>query len=102
MAYHASAAHDLPAAFAAAVRAGVAAEQVSALAAAAAHFETALDLWDRVADPASAAGMDLAELPKAPCYTSPLPPLSAHAVRPLPYQESSRAFDLHRLACELP
>jgi tetratricopeptide (TPR) repeat protein len=62
LAYHASAAHDLPAAFAAAVLAGVAAERVSALAAAAAHFETALDLWDRVPDPASAAGMDLAEL----------------------------------------
>jgi DNA-binding CsgD family transcriptional regulator len=62
LAYHASAAHDLPAAFAAAVRAGVAAERVSALAAAAAHFETALDLWDRVPDPASAAGMDLAGL----------------------------------------
>jgi DNA-binding CsgD family transcriptional regulator len=62
LAYHASAAHDLPAAFAAAVRAGVAAERVSALAAAAAHFETALDLWDRVPDPASAAEMDLADL----------------------------------------
>jgi DNA-binding CsgD family transcriptional regulator len=62
LAYHASAAHDLPAAFAAAVHAGVAAERVGALAAAAAHFEAALDLWDRVSDPASAAGMDLADL----------------------------------------
>jgi predicted ATPase len=62
LAYHASAAHDLPAAFAAAVRAGLAAEQVAARAAAAAHFETALDLWDRVPEPASAAGMDLADL----------------------------------------
>jgi len=62
LAYHALAAHDLPAAFAAAVRAGVAAERVSALAAAATHFEAALDLWDRVPDPASVAGMDLADL----------------------------------------
>ncbi len=62
LAYHASAAHDMPGAFAASVQAGLAAEHVFALAAAAAHFETALELWHRVPDPASAAGMDLAEL----------------------------------------
>jgi tetratricopeptide (TPR) repeat protein len=62
LAYHASAGHDLPAAFAAAVRAGVTAAQVAALAGAATHFETALELWDRVPDPVTAAGMDLAEL----------------------------------------
>jgi DNA-binding CsgD family transcriptional regulator/tetratricopeptide (TPR) repeat protein len=62
LAYHWDAAGDSPQAFPAAVRADEAAEQVGALAEAAAWFERALRLWDHVADPALAAGMSRAQL----------------------------------------
>ena len=57
LAYHASAAGDVPTAFRASVRAGAECERVFALSAAAVQYERALSLWDRVADPVAAAGM---------------------------------------------
>ena len=62
LAYHANAAHDLPLAFAASVRAGIESQRTHAFAAAAGHFERALPLWDQVSDPQAAAGMSRAEL----------------------------------------
>ncbi|HWE09684.1 MAG TPA: AAA family ATPase [Solirubrobacteraceae bacterium] len=49
LAAHWSAAHDLPAAFAASAQAGVEAERMAAFAEANAHFERAAELWDAVA-----------------------------------------------------
>jgi DNA-binding CsgD family transcriptional regulator len=62
LAHHAYAAHDVSLAFAASVRAGIESERMFALAAAAGHFERALELWDQVPDPATAAEMTRAEL----------------------------------------
>jgi len=62
LAYHAYAAHDLPLAFAASVRAGLESERMHALAAAAGQFERAVQLWDQVPDAQVAAGMTRAEL----------------------------------------
>ena len=62
LAHHWVAAHDQPHAFSASVRAGVTAEEVGALANAAAHYQQALDLWSRVPDPERAAGMTRPEL----------------------------------------
>jgi len=52
----------MPEALAAAVRAGVEAEEVSAYAEARRHFESALELWDRVDDAPERAGMDADEV----------------------------------------
>jgi ATP/maltotriose-dependent transcriptional regulator MalT len=52
LAYHWAAAHDQPNALLAGVMAGQAAESVSALAEALAHYERALELWPQVADAA--------------------------------------------------
>jgi DNA-binding CsgD family transcriptional regulator/tetratricopeptide (TPR) repeat protein len=62
IAHHHLAAGDQPAALAAAVRAGHAAEQVQAHGEAAALFERALELWDRVPEPAALAGADHVEI----------------------------------------
>ena len=62
LAHHWGAAQDQPHAFAASVRAGVAAEEVGALANAAVHYQQAVDLWSRVPDPEVAAGMTRTEL----------------------------------------
>jgi ATP/maltotriose-dependent transcriptional regulator MalT len=62
LAYHADAAHDLPLAFHASVRAGIESERKHALADAAARYERAMQLWDQVPEPAAAAGMTRAEL----------------------------------------
>ena len=51
-------AHRLPEALAAAVAAGIEAEEVYAFTEASHHFLRALDLWGRVDDPEAAAGMD--------------------------------------------
>ncbi|MFV2212717.1 BREX system ATP-binding domain-containing protein, partial [Actinomadura sp. LOL_016] len=56
LAHHSLAAHDLPAAFAASVRAGREADRLGAPAEAFEHHERALELWDAVPDPESAAG----------------------------------------------
>ncbi|MDX6703103.1 MAG: hypothetical protein QOF26_3329 [Baekduia sp.] len=48
LAFHWSAAHDLPAAFTASAQAGAEAERVAAFAEANAHFERAAELWDAV------------------------------------------------------
>ncbi|MFI0483400.1 AAA family ATPase [Actinomadura sp. 9N215] len=58
LAHHSLAAHDLPAAFAASVRAGREARRLGAPAEAFEHFERALELWDAVPDPEAAAGTD--------------------------------------------
>ncbi|TDD36429.1 LuxR family transcriptional regulator [Actinomadura sp. KC06] len=56
LAHHSLAAHDLPAAFAASVRAGREAGRLGAPAEAFEHYERALELWDAVPDPEAAAG----------------------------------------------
>ena len=62
LAHHWLAAHDLPRALPAAVRAGRAADGASAPAAAQRHFELALELWTQVPDAEQRAGIDHAEL----------------------------------------
>src|SRR4051812_30051352 len=65
IALHYAAAGDQPAALAAAVRAAQAAESVHAYGDAAAMYERALELWDRVADPESLTGGDRIALLRA-------------------------------------
>ncbi|MDQ1358721.1 MAG: hypothetical protein QOG44_3094 [Acidimicrobiaceae bacterium] len=62
LAHHWGAAEDQPNAFAASVRAALAAENVGALADAVAHYQRALELWSRVPAPESAAGMSRSDL----------------------------------------
>ncbi|MFL6138851.1 MAG: AAA family ATPase [Frankiaceae bacterium] len=57
LAHHCLAAHDIPGAFAASVRAGHEAKHAAAPAEALAHYERALSLYDRVPDAAATAGM---------------------------------------------
>lgn len=62
LAHHWHAAREPERAFAASVRAGLEAERVRAHADAAAHYERALQLWDRIPDPVAAAAMNRTEL----------------------------------------
>ena len=62
LAHHWDAAEDQPHAFAASVRAGLAAEEVGALANAAAHYHRAVELWPRVPEAAAVAGMTQCDL----------------------------------------
>jgi DNA-binding CsgD family transcriptional regulator/tetratricopeptide (TPR) repeat protein len=62
LAHHFYAAHDLPRALAASVAAGAVAEERSGFAEASAHYERALELWARVADAETRAGLDLVAL----------------------------------------
>jgi DNA-binding NarL/FixJ family response regulator len=62
LAHHWHAAHDLPAALAAAVRAGVASRDAGAHAEAARQFGVALELWEQVPDADERAGLAHAEL----------------------------------------
>ncbi|MFD0684709.1 helix-turn-helix transcriptional regulator [Actinomadura fibrosa] len=62
LAHHSLAAHDLPAAFAASVRAGREAGRLGAPAEAFEHFDRALELWDRVPDADALAGTDRMQL----------------------------------------
>src|SRR6266540_3589719 len=62
LAYHSLAAHDLPGALAALVRAGADATAVSAPAEALHHLTQAIELWDRVPDAVSVAGVDRVDL----------------------------------------
>jgi len=57
LAQHCLASHDIPGAFAASVRAGADAEQLGAPAEAHRHYDQALALWERVAEPEKTAGM---------------------------------------------
>jgi DNA-binding CsgD family transcriptional regulator len=57
LAQHCLASHDIPGAFAASIRAGDEAEQLGAPAEAHRHYDQALALWERVADPEETAGM---------------------------------------------
>jgi len=57
LAQHSLASHDIPAAFAASVRAGEEAERLGAPAEAHRHFDQALALWERVTEPEKTAGM---------------------------------------------
>jgi DNA-binding CsgD family transcriptional regulator len=61
-AMHWSAAHELAAALAASVQAGVEAETVWAFAEANGHFEHAAELWERVADAQRPSGLSLVDL----------------------------------------
>jgi DNA-binding CsgD family transcriptional regulator/tetratricopeptide (TPR) repeat protein len=65
LAYHWMAAHDLPRALPASVRAGRAAAEASAPSAAQRHFELALGLWNQVPDPDQRAGIGHPELLEA-------------------------------------
>lgn len=62
LAHHSLAAHDLPAAFAASVRAGREADRLGAPAEAFEHYERALELWDAVPGAEQAAGTGRARL----------------------------------------
>jgi len=62
LAYHCLAGHDLPGALAALVRAATEARAVFAPAEALGHLNAAIELWERVPDPASVAGIDLVDL----------------------------------------
>jgi DNA-binding CsgD family transcriptional regulator len=62
LAHHWYAAHDLPRALAASVAAGQVAERRSGFAEARAHYERALELWNRVADAEARTGLDLVAL----------------------------------------
>jgi DNA-binding CsgD family transcriptional regulator len=62
IAHHYAQAGDQPAALAASVRAATAAEEVHAFGEAAALLERALELWDRVPDPAALAGSSRVEI----------------------------------------
>ncbi|TDC59217.1 LuxR family transcriptional regulator [Actinomadura sp. GC306] len=62
LAHHSLAAHDLPAAFAASVRAARDAARLGAPAEAAEHYERALELWDAVPGAEDAAGTDRVRL----------------------------------------
>ena len=62
LAAHWSAAHDLPAAFAASAQAGEEAERMAAFAEANAHFERAAELWDAVSEEQRAGSPDRVEL----------------------------------------
>jgi DNA-binding CsgD family transcriptional regulator len=57
LAQHCLASHDIPGAFAASIRAGEEAERLGAPAEAHRHYDQALALWERVAEPEKAAGM---------------------------------------------
>jgi DNA-binding CsgD family transcriptional regulator len=57
LAQHCLASHDIPAAFAASVRAGDEADRLGAPAEAHRHYDQALALWERVAEPEKTAGM---------------------------------------------
>ena len=62
LAYHSLTGHDVPGALAASVRAGAEAERIGAPAEAHRHYDQALELWDRAADPEKLAGMNRGEL----------------------------------------
>ena len=62
LAHHWLAAHDMPRALPASVRAGRAAAAASAPSAAQRHFELALELWNQVSDAEQRAGIDHAQL----------------------------------------
>jgi DNA-binding CsgD family transcriptional regulator/tetratricopeptide (TPR) repeat protein len=62
LAAHWSAAHDLPAAFAASTQAGEEAERMAAFAEARGHFERAAELWDAVSSEQRAGSPDRVEL----------------------------------------
>jgi DNA-binding NarL/FixJ family response regulator len=57
LAQHCLASHDIPGAFAASIQAGNAAEELGAPAEAHRHYDQALALWERVAEPEKTAGM---------------------------------------------
>ena len=57
LAQHCLASHDIPGAFAASIRAGEDAERLGAPAEAHRHYDQALALWERVAEPEKTAGM---------------------------------------------
>jgi len=62
LALHSLASHDIPRAFAASVMAGAEAWRLAAPADAHGHFDQALSLWERVAEPEKLAGMSRAKL----------------------------------------
>ena len=70
LAYHWLAAHDLPRALPASVRAGRAAAAASAPSAAQRHYELALELWLQVPDAEQRAGIDHAQLLEAAAWSA--------------------------------
>ena len=70
LAYHWLAAHDLPRALSASVRAGRAAAAASAPSAAQRHYELALELWLQVPDAEQRAGIDHAQLLEAAAWSA--------------------------------
>jgi DNA-binding CsgD family transcriptional regulator len=62
LAHHSLASHDIPGAFAASVLAGREAERLAAPAEAHRHYDQALSLWERVADPEKLSGLSRGKL----------------------------------------
>jgi len=62
LAHHSLASHDIPGAFAASVLAGRESERLAAPAEAHRHYDQALSLWERVAEPEDLSGMSRGEL----------------------------------------
>src|SRR5215468_888697 len=62
LAQHCLASHDIPGAFAASIKAGEEAERLGAPAEAHRHYDQALALWERVAEPEKTAGMHRGKL----------------------------------------
>ncbi|HEY0717979.1 MAG TPA: AAA family ATPase, partial [Streptosporangiaceae bacterium] len=62
LAHHYLASHDLPAAYAASIRAGAEAEQLGAPAEAQRHYDQALALWDRIPDAQERGGVSYGQL----------------------------------------
>jgi len=73
LAYHWGRAHDPARALPAAVEAGLQSEAAYGFADAQRHFETALELWDQVADAEERLGLDRAAVPRC-CSTRPSRP----------------------------
>ena len=93
LAQHCLASHDIPGAFAASVRAGEEAERLGAPAEAHRHYDQALALWERVAEPEKTAGLARGKLGLFSAHhrgrqrrlrarRPPAPPAAAGARRP--------------------
>jgi ATP/maltotriose-dependent transcriptional regulator MalT len=103
IAHHYAAAGDQPKALVSAVRAGELAETVRAHGEAAALFERALELWDRVPDAEALAGVDRIELLRAAawCHSTENEIERAEALLRSAISELERSDDQRRLATVL-
>src|SRR5260370_13080831 len=83
LAQHCLASHDIPGAFAASVRAGEEAERLGAPAEAHRHYDQALALWERVAEPEKTVGLARGKLGLLSATNSADSGPIQHAVHPI-------------------